>query len=117
MLWLPRGINAYITTVSAEKNAPMGNLLIEIVSMWAWCHGFRCDHPLTYREFLHRETQPNGKELRIFKCKFCGMLFSEEILGNRSTATPQLIGYRIVNYDEKQVLLTLAEAMKHGKTA
>ena len=68
MLYLPRGIYAWIGSAAWERGAKIGRLLIEIVCKFAWESGFTCDH----KEFNY-DKKLSSKNVRIDKCGGCGM--------------------------------------------
>ena len=73
MLYLPRGIMNYLSEMAIRRAMNFGDFLITICCEYAWDHGYKCNHPESFKEFNKRHSEDIRKVM--FRCKICGKLF------------------------------------------
>ena len=107
MLWLPKGINVHLSSLSLDKEETLGKLLIEIACKHAWETGFVCDHK--HKKFNQADTKRyktrnpvSGQNHTIFKCQVCGMLFKRGALMRSGQDSLVSLGYPTVGFVEKE---------------
>lgn len=77
MLYLPRGVSAFIAQRALEAEMDQGSFMIGIVTTWAHDHGFTCDHP-RYAQKLHKGAKPSLGAKPFFKCLVCGEVYQKK---------------------------------------
>jgi hypothetical protein len=77
MLYLPRGVSAWIAQRALEAEQDQGSFMIGIVTKYAWDHGFECNHP-TYAQKLHKGAKPSLGAKPFFKCMVCGTVYQKK---------------------------------------
>ena len=68
LLYLPRGVYAWIGSYAYHNKTNTGRAMIEIICAFAWAHGFTCDHD----EVLFDKAS-SKKGTRVDRCLACGM--------------------------------------------
>lgn len=78
MLYLPSGIDSYISSKADEARQNKGTYMIGIICAWAEKNGFECDHPKEMQK-LHKgvNKSPTGKPQ--FRCSRCGKIYEKVI--------------------------------------
>ena len=77
LLFLPRGVYAWIGSYAFHNQVNTGRAMIDIVCAFAWAHGFSCDHPqVIYDKAL------SSKNERVDRCVICGMRKKYSLKGN-----------------------------------
>lgn len=78
MLWLPRGIQNFISNKALEQETTSGAIMIDIVTKWCWDSGFTCDHP-EYAQKLQKRSNLGFVKQAFFKCLICGQTYQKKV--------------------------------------
>ena len=77
LLYLPRGIYAWIGSYAFHNKVNTGRAMIDIVCSFAWAHGFTCEHDMViYDKALSTKNE------RVDRCLTCGMRRIYPLKGN-----------------------------------